>query len=889
MRTGKGGFMAEGEKVNLFEKYKRKVFRGENLKEISFPIGGIGTGSISLSGRGELVDWEIFNRPNTDYRPDLTFFSLWTRGEKEEQPVFRVLEGPVPKSHSRHWTRNRTEGNAPYRNFAPGLGRMQRTEFSGEYPFSRVDYFDEAIPLNVSLVGFNPFIPLDDENSSLPVAIFIMELENPTENAVDATAALTLQNFLGYPDPGCSVNSFREEDKFRGLFLESRKYPEDSGRFGTLAVGTTWEQVTRQTCWRRGPWWMGLQDFYNRHIQTGVFDNDPGREEPSGENESDFASLGLRVKLGPAEKVRLPFILSWHFPNYEYRLSEDFFKCLCEGQGPKWKNFYATRFDSAWEVLAYTAENLDSLYKRTLKFKDSLFNSTLPGSVIEAVSRNLSVLKTATCLRLEDGSFYGFEGACGAQGCCPGTCTHVWNYAQALPFLFPKLERSLRENEFQYSVRQEDGHMQFRMPLPPGTKAQHDFHAAVDGQLGTVLKLYREWLICGDDEWLKQWWPTARKVLEYAWEKWDADQTGLIDAEHHNTYDIEFFGPDPLATSFYLAALLAGAKMARRLKQPEVAEKYLEIYDSGRRKMDELLFNGNYYEQAIDNPDEKPFQFGKGCLADQLIGQWYADLLDLGFIAKKENIRKALLSIYQYNFREGFSDFHHAQRAYALGDDAGLLLCAFPQGERPEFPLVYCDEVWSGIEYQVAAELIFQGFVEQGLRIVEAVIQRHRGDNRNPWNEVECGNHYARSMSSYSLLNALSGFFYSAPAGEIRFAPRLSIEDFQCFFSVGCGWGTFSQKWVAPRELIVDIGIEEGQLELHCLNLGAVPHWAVFEQGVECEGPRVDISPQGKGWVLNFIKPVLITPDAPLRCLMIAPGGQRGQKGEKIDRDFQAG
>jgi Glycosyl-hydrolase family 116, catalytic region len=190
----------------------------------------------------------------------------------------------------------------------------------------------------------------------------------------------------------------------------------------------------------------------------------------------------------------------------------------------------------------------------------------------------------------------------------------------------------------------------------------------------------------------------------------------------------------------------------------------------------------------------------------------------LGKLLPREHVRGALGSIYRYNFRRGFERFATAQRIYALNDEAGLLLCSWPHDKRPALPFVYSDEVWTGIEYQVAAHLIYEDMVEEGLSIVEAVRARYNGARRNPWDEVECGHHYARAMSSWSLLLALSGFGYSAPAKEMRLRPRVSATDFRCLFCAGSAWGVYSQK-TAAGGIDAAVAVEEGRLELETLHL----------------------------------------------------------------------
>ena len=506
-------------------------------------------------------------------------------------------------------------------------------------------------------------------------------------------------------------------------------------------------------------------------------------------------------------------------------------------KGRKLRNHYGTMFKDAWDVAAYTARNLERLEKDTRAFQQALVGSTLPSAALDAVSSQMSILRTNTCLLLEGRRFFAFEGSNDDAGCCPMNCTHVWNYEQALAHLFPALERSMRITDFTDNVL-DDGAMAFRTLLPVG-RAHWKFKPAADGQMGCVMKLYREWQLSGDEPFLRELWPAAKRALEYAWTYWDADQDGVMEGEQHNTYDIEFYGPNTMMGTLYLGALLAGERMARAVGDTAAADRYHAVFESGRPKLDRELWANGFYVQRV--PDLKDittldvanqeawhasaieqggvkYQYGDGCLSDQLLGQWFAAVVGLGHVLPADHVRETLTSIYRHNFKHNFTDHSNTQRIYALNDEKGLLLCSWPNGNRPKLPFVYSDEVWTGIEYQVAAHLIYEGLVMEGLAVTKAVRDRYDGQRRNPWNEVECGNHYARALSSWSLLTALSGYHYSAPDRRLAFAPRLNAADFRCLFTTGSGWGTFTQK-VSRQDAVATLALTRGTLSLNELGL----------------------------------------------------------------------
>jgi len=389
-----------------------------------------------------------------------------------------------------------------------------------------------------------------------------------------------------------------------------------------------------------------------------------------------------------------------------------------------------------------------------------------------------------------------------------------------------------------------DGAMAFRTLVPTG-RALWTFKPAADGQMGTIIKLYREWQFSGDLSFLRELWPAAKRALEYAWRHWDADRDGVMEGEQHNTYDIEFYGPNTMVGTLYLGALLAGERMARALGDTAAADEYRRVFESGTTKLDAELWADGFYIQRVPDPSRitpqkvetteawyaaavdrgaVKYQYGQGCLSDQLLGQWFAEVVGLGRLLREDHVRGTLASIYRHNFRHDFANHPNMQRIYALNDEKGLVLCSWPRGQRPALPFVYSDEVWTGIEYQVAAHLVYEGLVMEGLAITKAVRDRYDGERRNPWNEVECGSHYARALASWSLLTALSGYSYSAPERRLAFAPRLSPEAFGSFFTTGQGWGTFSQR-IGRGAATARLDLLWGALELRALGLapGLVP------------------------------------------------------------------
>ncbi|MCL2421399.1 MAG: non-lysosomal glucosylceramidase, partial [Defluviitaleaceae bacterium] len=710
----------------------------KNASAARFLLGGIGTGNISLDQNARLCDFELFNKPNKGFSSPYTFFAVRTEsptGKVHAKALESQLAPPFDRSHG------------AFSLDVGGLARFRHSEMSGNYPFVNYKLMDEKMPIEAGLMAFTPLIPLNTDDSSLPAAVLRYRVKNTSNEPLFVSVAGSIANLCNlkgkdlFSNPtydGKSINKYVERGSHRGIhFLPGGKKESDIDYFEMAFLTTENQGISYLDDWNEAAWWDGLQDFWNDFTDDGELT--PGRTLRGNGNilhksQISMASLCVKKELVPGEEAEFEFVISWYRPNrvQSWHKSDDEVcqpndstsSCCCTDDNccpPDSANIirnYYAKFGPALQSAAYLINNLPRLEEESRRFADALMSSTLPHYVLDAVSSNITVIRSTTCFRVEDGTFFAWEGCFDGAGCCDGNCTHVWNYTQTMAFLFPELERSMRRTEFIYETNK-DGHMNFRAHTYLKDDA-FNMKAATDGQLGAVIRLYRDWKLCGDDTFLKELWPSAKLALEYAFTHWDTDKDGLMDGEQHNTYDIEFYGVSSMLNSIYFAALRAGEEICRYLDDNATADKYAAIYQNGSKKLDELTFNGEYYEQKIDDVNEYKYQYGKGCLADQLLGQQQAHVCNLGHLMNAGHIKSAVQSIFKYNFLENFSDFSNVQRMYALNQNSGLLLCSWPKGERPEIPFVYSDEVWTGIEYQVASHLIYEGCVEEGLKIVEA-------------------------------------------------------------------------------------------------------------------------------------------------------------------------
>lgn len=786
------------------------LYTGRQTTQISFPLGGIGSGCIGLSGSARLIDWEIYNKPNKRSFNGYSGFAIKAyRGE--DLVDARMLNGAYPAPYMGENHRGEPLhsgfGFGPNEKTLAGLPYFEELIFKGEFPIAYIDLKDQHFPGHVTMKAFNPFIPLNDKDSSMPAAFFEIEVVNTGEEVIEYAICLMGGSSFSYTDSQVTAQTIEEKTYIQ---MGTDTIGKDELSFGDTTLATDAKEVSYQQYWYRGMWKDDVEMFWHDFTATKQFKNRI-YEKAEGQGK-DMSSLAAHFSVAPGQKEKIRFMITWNYPNQANTWDP-------HAESTPWKNYYATLFKDSRETAEYGLVNWERLVAETELFHDLLFGSTLPHEVLDAVSANLSVLKSPTCLRLTDGTFYGFEGCIEDKGCCEGSCTHVWNYAYALPMLFPALERSMRDADFKYNQR-EDGRMSFRLSLPIGSPRK-DFHACVDGQMGGVIKAYRDWKISGDDEWLKKNWEAIKKSIAYAWaetneDQWDRAQTGVIDGRQHHTLDMELFGPNAWLNGFYLAALKAGSEMADYLGEEEARDLYLRLFNQGKAYTDEKLFNGDYFYQQVDLKDRKllerfklessdywnseteeiKYQIGAGCNIDQVIAQWHANLCGLGEILDSSKVKQALQSIYRYNYK-CMADLANTWRLYSLNDEEGLIICTWPDQEtKPTIPLTYNTETMTGFEYQAACHMIQEGLVEEGLKVVAAIRKRYDGERRNPWNEIECGSNYARSMASYSLLLAFSGYQYDGVKKHIQFAPikQDSEQAFSCFFSCGSGWGQMREE-----------------------------------------------------------------------------------------------
>jgi len=844
------------------------VYAGEGLRAIAMPLGGIGTGHVAICGDGGLREWQIFNRVNHRAFLPHSFFAIWC----DSLPGQPIETGPTaccpewePSVHflkrNRQPSVARVLQSAAFyddNDFVPApsvddhvvpdeakrllrqLPGVQEIRFTGEYPVAQVGYLDASLPVRVELDAFSPFIPLNAKDSGLPAVLFVFKVTNDGDRTTRVSIAGSLQNAVGWDGVSSIVgvsnggyggnrNTTIRLSGLTAVDMSNSRLARDDARYGQMTLAVLSEKASALAQWSE------LDTFWQDFAQDGAF-LEVQQGESSAVGRTWNGALATPLTLQPGETGQAVFMLAWYFPNrYTYRGQDD--TGVDDAKSKFWLgNKYGAWFNSSLDVALYVREHFERLVRETRRFREAFYDSTLPHWLLDCISAPLSTLRSSTCFWAEDGNFHGFEGGRGAStiemsqrtgGCCVGVdCNQLFNYEQALAKLFPDLARTMRDVEWKVQSGQ-DGSIPERtflplyMPRYSGVDKTSTVYA-VDGHCGAILKTYREYRQCGDSLFLSEYWPYLRRSLAHLFSTWDGDGDGVLDGPQMTTWDKPLYGKVSFTGGLYLATLRAAEEMAIKQEDEDTARECRRRFALGRKMLGEELWNGEYFVQIYDEEKHKRFQYGAGCHSDQLVGQWWAHILDLGHILPEQRVKIALESIHKYNWRRGFADHRQQPRAYVCEDESGLLICTWPKGHRLDPVTLYSDEVWTGIEYEVAGLMLYEGLVDQAFDLVKGARDRHDGTRRSPWNEVECGDHYIRPLSSWILLEAVTGSRYDAAEQCLALGPRVDRAEFRAFFMTSGGWGSFSQT-VSSGIQVDTLSVVYGTVELKTCAFGLAP------------------------------------------------------------------
>jgi non-lysosomal glucosylceramidase len=769
-----------------------EVLRGSELDYIGMPVGGLCAGLVYLGGDGQLWLWDIFNdarREGIDGKtaPHEGKDIIPRDGSAYVGP--RTQSSPLQQGFALSWKNADGETHTRTLNRAGGWADLS---FTGSYPLGHVSYRDPAVPVTVDLVAYSPFIPLNIDDSSLPATVLRYTLTNPGTTPVTVTLSGWLENVIGTQT--CPPAEIRRSNQVKGATL-------------IATVDKARPDWTPPTHFRR------LRDIGTMALTFLDSDTIASAEATAPApvmTTADRPLGGVRTeKTIPAGgTLTVTAVIAWHFPNAA--------PASFAGYGVR---EYSTRFADAAAVVNYVSKNFARLEAETMRWSRTWNDSTLPRWALDRTFLNTSILATTTAYRFEGGRFWGWEGI----GACEGTCTHVWGYGQAMGRLFPALERDLRtRTDFGSAFIEKTGVIHFR--------GDHGFGLAIDGQAMSILRAWREHTMTTDDAFLRPLWPKVKLAMERLISQDRGD--GLLEGSQHNTLDSDWHGQNAWLCGLYHAALRACEAMAADLGDPAFAERCRAIRLKGERSMVEKLYNGEYFINLVDPKFPNSVNSGSGCHIDQVLGQSWAFQAGLGRILPAAETRSALQSLWRYNFAPDagpWRELNKPGRWYGLPGDAGLIMTTFPRpdwnylkaaGNNPEtmWAAKYYNEYMTGFEWQVAGHMIHEGMVTEGLAIARAIHDRYAPAKRNPYNEIECSDHYARAMASYGVFTALCGYRYHGPSGLLAFAPKLSPDHFKAAFTSAEGWGSYAQQRSADG-FTATLDLAYGKLTLKTLGV----------------------------------------------------------------------
>ena len=593
----------------------------------------------------------------------------------------------------------------------------------------------------------------------------------------------------------------------------------DGGTFAISVLGSDTQVITRPS----------IADWSS---PAAIATSGPGPVSVDGGLGTITGAVTARLLLAPGQSHTVWFVLSWFFPNPD-RVALGFLTDIAA-----LSRHYANEFSSAEAVVRYLAARLPRLEAATREWVRTWYtDSTLPHWLLERTLHTTGSLATGVAMRLSNGRFYAWEGV----DCAPGTCEHVWSYAHGIARLFPDLERDTRQRvDLGIGFHPDTGEI--------GNRAEADMGWATDGQCGTILRFYREHQMSPDNTFLHTNWPRIKQAVNWVIGH-DTRHNGTIEGAQPNTLDATWYGEVAWLTGMYDAALLAAAAMATEMNDTAFAQTCTALAQTGAHSIATDLWNGEYFIQLIDpNAPDAP-NSNIGCHIDQMLGQNAAWQLGLPRVFDPAQTATALASIFHYNYVTDPAAYRAANPAipggrwYALAGEPAMIMTTFPHGggaqangNPPAGVAMYFNESWTGQEYAYAAHLIYEGMVDEGLIVTRAVHERYAPAKRNPYNEIECSEHYTRAMASYGVFLAACGFSCHGPKASLTFAPKIGPDDFAAAFTAAGGWGLFRQVRVGQQQ-VCSLEVRYGQVRVGVLNLqlpdGAANPQVVVTQGVQ--------------------------------------------------------
>ncbi len=849
------------------------------------PLGGIGTGTVEIRPDGLLHEWQIFNMgswsPQTPggvrtedlVRPEDFVFVLRTATpDGDVQVRYLALRESLHDLYSAGWARS-----------------VQAIDFEGAFPVARLHYIDDTLPVRVVAEMLSPFIPLDTRASGTPGFMVRFLIQNVSQTPVDVSIAGVIRNMAGigqegrrarnrlhhlgdamaialtadnlkpdHPSTGdltfsarggevtCITGGYREE--YRAVYFWRNRFGlkpvsvlrrfREEGSLPNLTAETAPElpddfdasklsEEERQAVLQKLLQYPFVYDHYHRlalvdpqlpnsvqFLEEAVMHLQELKERQA---EWGYSALCSRQQIEPECEGEALFTVSWFFPNH------------ISATGANLGHQYEHWFSSSLDVARYLLNHARHLRERTLELVEAIYDSSLPAEAADAISAQLSTLTKCTWWT-KAGHFGVWEGL----GCCGFHTTDI-TYQGSFPIisLFPELQKMqmLHGAKFQRA----DGRVHHFF-TPDFSMVDNGFDR-VDMNPQFVMLATRDYLWSGDRDYLQRLYPHIVRAMESTL-RLDTDGDALPDTDtRRNTYDVwDFQGSPSYICSLWLGALKCAVRLAEEMNDSDRAQSWRALYERGVRSFIQKLWNGEYFVLWRDGD-----LVDECCMSDQMSSDWFFAVSGWEPVLPEEYIDRALDAILRHNFRPG----------------EGLRNASYPPGKAHRLAAsgnMQADGLWTGIEYTVAALLICRGRLAEGMAIVRDIHDRHLRAGRF-WNHVECGDHYYRAMSSWTLLNALTGFGWDVPRGELTIAPKLHAPDSQYPFFTPLGWGIYTQNLGKPVNR-ASITMVEGEISLQVLLLPCWRGGTEVVVSIDGETVQAEVVPEAQGISVRFASPI---------------------------------
>ena len=772
-----------------------------DMPKSGIALGGLGSGSMELRKDGIFYNWQIANNTPRGtgkmftYEESSNLFFVVRYQEQDREPRMKLLQIP----HSDYVA---AIPNQLY--IFPWISPVKKITYKARFPFVVMTFSDPAMPFDIEMEAFTPFIPHDVKNSTLPGAYFNFTITPKSDKPVDVMLMASYRNLAGYDTPErTNKSAVNKTDAYLNTVATVAGMDTSASSYGDISMASLSGTSTYYTGWEhRHP--------YYEIVLRG--DKLPNVDDTEGRNMTDkktgkkkamdrcFNTVAVSAKL-TKDAFKHSFVYAWNFPNL-YNVDLD----------SKEGNYYSNYFRSSSEVADYMVKNMNDLTRRSKGFMEDFYASSLPIYALNEINGQLNTFITSTFIN-KRGDFGILEGMDEDRSCCGVATIDVAQYGSImLTAMFPELQKN--SMRFHKNAQRPNGmilhglYKDYACAYKPGCSgsccAPNEVTDRLDLPSQFVTMVIRDFLWTNDKAYLEENWEPIKKAIEYVIRERDRNGDMLPDMEGiMSSYDnFPMYGDASYILGQWNSGIASAIEGAKAMNDTAALTRYTKILETGKKVYDEKLWNGKYF-RLYNCSLEKNKGVDEGCLTDQMVGQWVAHISGLGRIIDQEKTRTALKNILDISYK---SDF-------------GLRNCSWPADK-------YWHEVdkdcwvdqgntcWTGVELAFASFLIYEGMYKEGMAVVKTVDDRYREAGLY-FNHLECGGHYFRPMSAWGIVNATLGLGINQQV--YSFNPQIEQDDYTLFFASADATAHFIKK-----EKQVKIKVLSGDWHVKALKLPAV-------------------------------------------------------------------